>query len=228
MALIQTLVGLLTHTLTELQFLTATYHSWIYGILFLIIFCETGLVVTPFLPGDSLLFAGGVLASAALGPSGLNIFVLWIVVFAAALIGDNTNYFIGRLFGRRIIDSGKINRIMKPEYIERTQAFFRKHGGKTVSLARFFPIIRTYAPFMAGIGQMRWIRFVSFSALGSAAWITLSVAAGFFLGRIEFVQKHFEVIVIAIILVSLSPTIYHAIQSRTAKKRAQIAEQPAE
>jgi len=227
MALIHLLVGLLTNTLETLQALTAPTSPtapWIYGILFLIIFGETGLVVTPFLPGDSLLFAAGVLSSAAR----LNVVEVWLTVFCAALLGDNVNFFIGRYFGHRIIASGKINRVMKPEYIERTQAFFRKHGGKTVSLARFFPIIRTYAPFMAGVGQMKWARFITFSALGSAAWITLSVGAGYFLGGIQFVQEHFEVIVIVIIVVSLSPTVVHTIQSRTAKRRTQSAESPAE
>lgn len=221
MNLIHLIVGLLTNTLGTLQYLTATYGPWIYGILFLIIFCETGLVVTPFLPGDSLLFAAGVLASPALGHAQLDVWLLWVVVFAAALIGDNVNFFIGRFFGHSIIDSGKISGVMKPEYIERTQVFFRKHGGKTVSLARFFPIIRTYAPFMAGVGQMKWTRFVLFSALGSAAWITLCIGAGWFLGGIPFVQKHFEVIVIAIILVTLAPTVIHGIQSRFASKPAE-------
>jgi membrane-associated protein len=207
--------GLINDTLKTLRYLTghAPYSQWVYAILMAIIFCETGLVVTPFLPGDSLLFAAGVLAGAA----SLNFGVLWVAIFAAALVGDNVNYWVGRLFGHAIIDSGKISGVMKPAYIERTQAFFRKHGGKTISLARFFPIIRTYTPFMAGVGKMKWSRFVTFSALGSAAWITISLAAGFFLGRIGFVQDHFEVIVIAIILVSLSPAIYHAFQSRRAK-----------
>ena len=212
MDFIQLLVGLLTNTLDTLRLLTVSYGPWIYGILFLIIFCETGLVVTPFLPGDSLLFAAGVLAGAA----SLNVWVLWLVIFSAAIAGDNVNFLIGRFFGHRIIASGKISAIMKPAYIERTQAFFRKHGGKTVSLARFFPIIRTYVPFMAGVGRMMWLRFFTFSALGSAAWITLCIGAGWFLGGIPFVQKHFEVIVIAIILVTLSPTVIHAIQSRMA------------
>jgi membrane-associated protein len=221
MAFVQLLVGLLTDTLNTLQGLTLAYGTWIYGILFLIIFCETGLVVTPFLPGDSLLFAAGVLASSALGDAKLNPLAVWVVVFSAALLGDNTNYFVGRLFGLRIIESGKIDAVMKPEYIERTQAFFRKHGGKTIALARFFPIIRTYAPFMAGVGRMKWSRFAAFSALGSAVWITLSVGAGWFLGKNEFVKEHFEVIVIAIIVVSLSPTVVHAVQARRASKRAQ-------
>jgi membrane-associated protein len=227
MALVHLLVGLLTNTLETLRALTAPASPtapWIYGILFLIIFGETGLVVTPFLPGDSLLFAAGVLSSAA----ELNVAEVWLTVFAAALIGDNVNFLVGRFFGHRIIASGKISRIMKPEYIERTQAFFRKHGGKTVSLARFFPIIRTYAPFMAGVGQMKWTRFVAFSAMGSAAWISLSVGAGYFLGGIEFVQKHFEVIVIVIIVVSLSPTVVHAIQSRMSKRSARAVDSTAE
>jgi len=178
-------------------------------------------VVTPILPGDSLLFAAGVLAGAA----SLNVWVLWLVVFAAALIGDNVNYSIGRFFGNAIIDSGKISGVMKPEYIERTQGFFRKHGGKTVTLARFFPIIRTYAPFMAGVGRMKYVRFITFSALGSAAWITLCIGAGWFLGGIPFVQEHFEVIVIAIILVTLAPTVIHTVRSRMSSKPA---EQPSE
>ena len=223
MDLFHLLIGLLTNTLVTLQYLTATYGVWIYGILFLIIFCETGLVVTPILPGDSLLFAAGVLAGAA----SLNVWVLWLVVFAAALIGDNVNYSIGRFFGNAIIDSGKISGVMKPEYIERTQGFFRKHGGKTVTLARFFPIIRTYAPFMAGVGRMKYVRFITFSALGSAAWITLCIGAGWFLGGIPFVQEHFEVIVIAIILVTLAPTVIHTVQSRIARKNLD-AETPAE
>jgi membrane-associated protein len=222
MGFIHLLVGLLTNTLDTLRILTASYGPWIYGILFLIIFCETGLVVTPFLPGDSLLFAAGVLAGAA----SLNVWVLWLVIFSAALAGDNVNFLIGRFFGHRIIASGKISAVMKPAYIERTQAFFRKHGGKTVLLARFFPIIRTYAPFMAGVGDMKWIRFASFSAMGSFAWVSLCIGAGYFLGGIPFVQEHFEIIVIAIILVTLAPTVIHTIQSRL--KAKPVAEQPAE
>jgi membrane-associated protein len=221
MGLFHVLIGLLTNTLATLQMLTATYGVWIYGILFLIIFCETGLVVTPILPGDSLLFAAGVLASPALGHAQLNVWLLWIVVFLAALLGDNVNYSIGRFFGNAIIDSGKISRVMKPEYIERTQGFFRKHGGKTVTLARFFPIIRTYAPFMAGVGRMKYLRFISFSALGSAAWITLCIGAGWFLGGIPFVQAHFEPIVIAIVLVTLAPTAIHTLRSRFSPKPAE-------
>jgi membrane-associated protein len=224
MALIHFFISLLRDPYGMLSALTSQYGVWIYGILALIIFCETGLVVTPFLPGDSLLFAAGALSSAAT----LNVFLVWAVVFGAALVGDNVNYFIGRFFGRQIIDSGKISRVMKPEYIDRTQAFFRKHGGKTISLARFFPIIRTYTPFMAGVGKMKWTRFVAFSALGSAAWITLSVGAGWFLGGFAVVKKNFEVFVIVIILVSLSPAIIHAVQSARGRKNLDAADTPAD
>jgi membrane-associated protein len=216
MQLIQAIVGLLTNTLGTLTAWTQAYGAWIYGILFLIIFCETGLVVTPFLPGDSLLFAAGVLAGAA----SLNPWILWGCVFLAALLGDNVNYGVGRFFGHGIIESGRIERVMKPEYIERTQSFFVRHGGKTIVLARFFPIIRTYAPFMAGVGRMRWVRFALSSMLGTAAWVTLCIGAGYFLGGIPFVQEHFEVIVIAIILVTLAPSVIHAIQSRRSSKPA--------
>jgi membrane-associated protein len=225
MEFVQLLVGLLTNTLDTLRFLTETYGSWIYAILFVIIFCETGLVVTPFLPGDSLLFAAGVLAGAA----SLNVWVLWAVVFIAALFGDNLNYTIGRFFGHRIIESGKISAVMKPAYIQRTQEFFRTHGGKTVLLARFFPISRTYAPFMAGVGRMKWIRFFTFSAAGSIAWITLCIGAGYFLGGIPFVQEHFELIVIAIILVTLAPSAIHALRSWLAKRSTErSADSPAQ
>ena len=227
MQLVHAIVSLLTNTLGTLTAWTQAYGAWIYGILFLIIFCETGLVVTPFLPGDSLLVAAGVLAGAA----SLNPWILWGCVFGAALLGDNVNYTIGRSFGHGIIESGRISAVMKPEYIARTQAFFVKHGGKTVVLARFFPIIRTYAPFMAGVGRMRWIRFFLSSVLGTAAWVTLCIGAGVFLGGIAFVQEHFEIIVIAIILVSIVPSVVHAWRSRGSSApgaEAAAADPPAE
>jgi membrane-associated protein len=213
----QIIVGLLAHTLETLRYLTDAYGAWIYGILFLIIFCETGLVVTPFLPGDSLLFAAGVLSSAAK----LNLVELWVVVFAAALVGDNVNFLIGRFFGHEIIKSG---RFVKAEYVERTQGFFRKYGRTTVFVGRFFPIIRTYVPFMAGVGQMKWSKFAAVSALGTATWISLCLGAGWFLGGIPFVQEHFEKIVIGIIVVTLSPTIYHAIKTARGGRRNLDAE----
>lgn len=190
----------------------AAYGAWIYAMLFLIIFLETGVVVTPFLPGDSLLFTAGAIAAVAGG--GLNIWVLAAVLFTAAVLGDATNYAIGRKWGRAILDSGRFSRIIKPEHIAETEAFFCRHGGKTISLARFFPFIRTFAPFIAGIGHMEYRRFAMFNVAGAAAWITLFVGAGYFFGNIPAVAHNLEYLVIGIILVSVTPGIFHAVQRR--------------
>ncbi|MGV8082044.1 MAG: VTT domain-containing protein [Coriobacteriia bacterium] len=214
MSLVHAIVSLLTDTLDTLRLWVSLYHSWVYGILFLVLFCETGLVFTPFLPGDSLLFAAGTLAGAEL----FDVRVLLVVVLFAVILGDNTNYLIGRFLGRKIMDSRHGGRLVKPEYVLRTQAFFEKHGGKTISLARFFPIIRTYAPFMAGLGQMHWPRFFGFSLLGTTAWVTLCVGAGWFLGGLPLVRDNFELIVIMIVLVSLSPMLYHALKAKLQRR----------
>ncbi|NTU71724.1 MAG: DedA family protein [Coriobacteriia bacterium] len=202
----------------------STYGGWVYAMLFLIIFCETGLVVMAVLPGDSLLFTAGALA-AITGPDGeplLNIWLLLVLLFTAAVLGDGTNYLIGRFFGQRILDSGKFPRIIKPRYIDDTNAFFAKHGGKTISLARFFPFIRTFAPFMAGIGGMDWKRFTFFNVTGGAAWVSLFLGAGYFFGNIPVVKHNLEYLVIGIIVVSVAPTAYHAIKSRTKKPAEQV------
>ncbi len=188
------------------------YGAWIYAMLFLIIFLETGVVVTPFLPGDSLLFAAGALAAVA--GSGLNIWVLIGVLFTAAVLGDAANYAIGRRWGRAILDSGRLSRVIKPEHVAETEAFFCRHGGKTISLARFFPFIRTFAPFIAGIGHMEYRRFAMFNVAGAAAWITLFVGAGYFFGNIPAVAHNLEYLVIGIILVSVAPGVTHAVQRR--------------
>lgn len=214
MPLVNAIFSLLTDTLDTLRLWASLYDSWIYGILFLVLFCETGLVFTPFLPGDSLLFAAGTLAGAGL----FDVRVLFVVVLVAVILGDNTNYLIGRFLGRKIMDSRHGGRLVKPEYVTRTQAFFEKHGGKTISLARFFPIIRTYAPFMAGLGQMHWPRFFGFSVLGTVGWVTLCVGAGWFLGGLPVISEHFELIVIAIVVVSFSPMVYHAVKTRLAAR----------
>jgi membrane-associated protein len=200
----------------------STYGAWVYLMLFLIIFCETGLVVMAVLPGDSLLFTAGALAAIP-GPDGtpaLNIWLLWGLLFTAAVLGDGTNYLIGRKFGQGMLDSGKFSRFIKPKYIEDTNAFFAKHGGKTISLARFFPFIRTFAPFMAGIGGMDWGRFSLFNVTGGAAWVTLFVGAGYFFGNIPFVKDNLEYLVIGIIVVSVVPTAIHALRSRFKSKAA--------
>jgi membrane-associated protein len=221
MSLFHALVSLLTDTLNTLQLWIALYDVWVYGILFLILFCETGLVFTPFLPGDSLLFAAGTLAGAGL----FDISILLAVVWVAVVLGDNCNYLIGRFLGNRIMASSHGNKFVKPEYVSRTQSFFERHGGKTIALARFFPILRTYAPFMAGVGQMHWPRFFTFSLAGTTAWIGLCVGAGWFLGGLPFVRDHFELIVIAIIVVSFTPAVLHAVKSWW-QRRGALPENP--
>jgi len=178
----------------------------------LIIFMETGVVVTPFLPGDSLLFTAGALAAVTSG--GLNVWVLLLVVFCAAVLGDMSNYMIGYRWGRRILESGKFSRIIKPEHIASTEAFFARHGGKTISFARFFPFIRTFAPFVAGISAMERRYFEIYNLLGGFVWVTVFVGAGYFFGNIPFIEKNLEFLVIGIILISVLPVIIQAIQNR--------------
>jgi membrane-associated protein len=202
-------LDLLLHADTSLQMLVTNYQGWTYLILFIIIFCETGLVITPFLPGDSLLFAAGVIASSL---NVLNIYTLIVLIFIAAFSGDNSNYFIGNFIGPKIF---KLKlRFIRKDYLERTHAFYEKHGGKTIIIARFIPIIRTFAPFVAGIGSMTYRRFVTFSILGNLLWINSFLWAGYLLGNNEFVKKHFTQVTFGIIIVSLLPPIYGAIRSR--------------
>ena len=196
----------------------SAYGGWVYLMLFLIIFCETGLVIMAVLPGDSLLFTAGAIAAQRVdGVPALNIWLLLVLLFAAAVLGDGANFYIGHNFGQRILDSGKFSRVIKPKYIEDTNVFFVKHGGKTITLARFFPFIRTFAPFMAGIGGMDWKRFTTFNITGGAAWVGLFVGAGYFFGNIPVVQDNLEYLVIGIIVVSVAPTAIHGIRSRFKK-----------
>lgn len=195
-----------------------TYGPWIYAMVFLIIFMETGVVVTPFLPGDSLLFTAGAVAAASGGA--LNVWVLLVVLIAAAVLGDACNYTIGRRWGRALLDSGRFSRIIKPEHIADTEAFFVRHGGKTISFARFFPFIRTFAPFIAGISQMDRARFFMFNVVGGIAWVALFVGAGYFFGNIPVVAENMELLVIGIILVTLIPSMWHGFKSWLAKRRA--------
>lgn len=196
------------------------YGVWIYAMLFLIIFMETGIVVTPFLPGDSLLFTAGAIAAVASG--GLNIWVLLGVLLAAAILGDASNYAIGRRWGRAILDSGRLSRVITPQHVAETEAFFAKHGGKTISLARFFPFIRTFAPFIAGIGHMRYSRFAQFNVIGAVAWVSLFVGAGFFFGNIPLVAKNLEFLVIGIIAVSVLPAFVHWAQTKLKSRRRAV------
>ncbi|NTU97200.1 MAG: DedA family protein [Chlorobiaceae bacterium] len=194
----------IVHIDTHLVSLMAQYGSWIYGILFLIVFCETGLVVTPFLPGDSLLFAAGTLAS--LQGSSLDPHILVLVFCSAAFIGDNLNFFIGRSIGPKVFHFQK-SRFFNPEHLAMTHAFYEKYGGVTVVLARFVPIVRTFSPFVAGIGTMPYRKFLFFSVGGALLWVSLFCYSGYYFGHFPFVQENRKLIFLGIIAVSLLPPV---------------------
>ncbi len=198
---IKQVLDLFLHLQDHLHHLTREHGAWVYGILFLIIFAETGLVVTPILPGDSLLFAVG--AIAANPESGLNVWVAGLVIFVAAFIGDTVNYSIGKFAGVAL--SKKYPRLIKPEYLAKTHEFFERYGGKTIILARFVPIVRTFAPFVAGSGAMDYRRFMMFNVVGAVAWVALLVPAGWFFGNLPWVKKNFELVVLGIVFVSVLP-----------------------
>lgn len=194
-----------------LEGLSQAMGSWVYVVLFLIVFAETGLVVTPFLPGDSLLFAAG--AVCALPGAGLNVWLLGLVLICAALCGDFLNYNVGRWLSGRLQAQGKIA-FVKREHLQRTETFFVRHGGKTIVLARFLPIIRTYAPFVAGAARMHWARFLSFSIGGAMSWISIFLSLGFLVGNQPFIRANFKFVVIGIILISIIPAMIEFIRSR--------------
>jgi membrane-associated protein len=193
---------------------------WTYGILFFVIFMETGFVVTPFLPGDSLLFAAGAVAAAA--KHVLDIKLLYILMALAAVAGDTVNYWIGHYIGPKVF-SGKV-RWLKKEYLDRTQAFYEKYGGKTILLARFIPIIRTFAPFVAGVGRMRYGYFFTYNVVGGLLWTALFLFAGYFFGGLPFVEKNFSLVIIAIVLISVLPAVWEYVRSRRKPEIAPSAE----
>ena len=209
MDLLAAFIDLVLHLDTHLLALTQQYGVWVYAILFLIIYCETGLVVTPFLPGDSLLFVAGALC----GMGALQLELLVPLLVLAAFSGDNTNYWIGRLVGLRLISRAN-SRLIKREHLDKTHAFYEKHGGKTIIFARFLPIIRTFAPFVAGIGLMRYRLFMMFSALGSALWIVSLTVAGYLFGNIPVVKDNLTLIIIGIIVITLLPALRELIRHR--------------
>jgi membrane-associated protein len=192
-----------------LQALGATYGAWIYLILFVVIFCETGLVVTPFLPGDSLLFVAGAVAAGG----AMHVHTVFAVLVLASFLGDNTNYWVGRLAGARLF-TRRNSRWFRPEHLERTHAFYEKHGGKTVLIARFVPIVRTFAPFVAGMGRMDYRRFVAYSSGGAVLWIGLLVYAGYFFGNLAIVRENLSVVIVLIVLVSIMPGILEVLRNR--------------
>ena len=193
---------LAVHLDRHLAAFVAQHGIWVYALLFAIVFCETGLVVTPFLPGDSLLFITGALAAAG----GMDINFVMTVLVAAALCGDNVNYWIGRWAGPRVFHYRE-SRWFSPRHLERTHAFYEKHGGKTIILARFIPIVRTYVPFVAGIGAMPYLRFLSFSIAGALVWVLSICAAGYFFGNLPAVRNNLTIVILAIVLLSISPGI---------------------
>ena len=202
-------VDIVLHLDRHLQWLVANYGPWIYAILFAIVFCETGLVVTPFLPGDSLLFVAGTLAAAG----DMYIHGLFAALAAASFLGDNTNYWIGRYVGPRVF-TREGSRLLNPDHLARTQRFYDRYGAKTVFFARFVPIIRTFAPFVAGIGRMHYPRFLFFSFSGSIAWVGSLAYAGYFFGNVPLVKQNLSLAIVIIILLSITPGIVEYLRHR--------------
>jgi membrane-associated protein len=200
----------LMHLDVHLANFVATYGAWVYALLFAIVFCETGLVVTPFLPGDSLLFITGAIAAAG----GMDIALVMATLIAAALCGDNVNYFVGRWAGPRVFHFER-SRWFNPAYLQRAHDFYERHGGKTIILARFIPIVRTYVPFVAGVAAMRYGRYLGFCVVGALAWVLSLCLAGYWFGNIPAVKGNLTLIIIGIVLVSISPAIFAFIKNRT-------------
>lgn len=216
MEFITYLIDLFFHLDEHLSLIISQYGSWTYLILFLIIFMETGLVVTPFLPGDSLLFAVGAFASRGV----LNVYWIVILLTAAAIIGDSVNYAIGKFVGPRVFHQ-KI-RFLKKEHLEKTHQFYEKHGGKTIILARFIPIIRTFAPFVAGVGAMTYSKFILFNVIGALIWVPLFTFGGYFFGNLPFIARNFEIVIVVIIFLSVIPAMYEYLRERRQSQRSSV------
>ncbi|OGO26671.1 MAG: hypothetical protein A2136_08985 [Chloroflexi bacterium RBG_16_54_11] len=208
MEVIRFLIDFILHLDRYLGQIIQDYGTWTYLLLFLVIFMETGFVVTPFLPGDSLIFAAGAFA----GLGYLHVGIIFILLAAAAIAGDTANYWIGHYVGPRAF-SGSI-RFLKKEYLERTHAFYEKHGGKTIIIARFIPIIRTFAPFVAGVGAMAYGKFIAYNVIGGLTWVALFTFGGYFFGNLPFVQENFTFVILAIIFISVLPAIIEFIRGR--------------
>jgi membrane-associated protein len=218
MELITNFIDIILNLDKHLVELVSRYGTFSYAILFAIIFCETGLVVTPFLPGDSLIFAVGALASTG----ALDVYTAAILLMLAAIIGDSTNYWIGYFVGPRVFSS-ESSRWLNRAHLERTHRFYEKYGVKTVVIARFMPIVRTFAPFVAGIGRMNYLRFLTFSVLGSFLWIGAFVTAGYLFGEIPVVKRNFTLVVLAIIFISLLPAVVEAVRARRQQKSVETS-----
>jgi len=215
MEIISQFIWMLGHVDQALNMIVTEYGSWTYLVLFLIIFCETGLVVTPFLPGDSLLFIIGSLCGAGF----LDPVLTAGLLVAAAVLGDNTNYWIGRFVGPAVF-SRENSKLLNKKHLDKTHAFYEKHGGKTVVIARFMPIVRTFAPFVAGIGKMTYSKFLAFSVGGGILWIGGFIGLGYMIGNMPWVKKYFSVVIYGIILLSITPGLIEFIKARRAATRA--------
>ncbi|HEU4386922.1 MAG TPA: DedA family protein [Blastocatellia bacterium] len=216
MHLLSKLVDIFLHLDRHLNDVIRDYGAWTYLILFAIIFCETGLVATPFLPGDSLLFAAGAFAAAG----SLEVVWLFLLLSLAAIAGDTVNYWAGYLIGPKIFHKENV-RFLNKKHLERTHQFYEKYGGKTIIIARFIPIVRTFAPFVAGIGRMSYWRFISYNVIGGVAWIAICVFAGYFFGNIPVVKQNFSLVIIAIVIISVLPGVYEYLRHRRGPVRAE-------
>jgi len=214
--MIQTIIDFILHADVYLASIIQNYGSWVYIFLFLIIFLETGLVIMPFLPGDSLIFVAGTFASTG----ALNIFFLFFLISAAAILGDTVNYWMGSYFGEKVF-----SRFIRREHMEKTKMFFHNYGKKTIVIARFVPIVRTFAPFVAGIGKMNYLIFLSYNVIGGILWVVIFVFAGFFFGNIPFVKDNLSVIVLVIIALSVVPFAIEYIRSRRKKSSKELSNQ---
>lgn len=212
--MISTLIDFILHIDQHLVEISAQYGVWIYAVLFLIIFCETGLVVTPFLPGDSLLFAAGGIAAVG----SMNIHVMIALLLAAAILGDAVNFMIGKFFGRKLF-ANPDSKIFRQSYLEKTHAFYEKHGGKTIIIARFVPIVRTFAPFVAGMGSMHYGTFIRYNIIGAVLWVLSFSYAGYFFANIPVVKNNLALVMVAIIVISILPGVIEVIRARRAAKK---------
>lgn len=212
--MIGTVIDFILHIDQHLTSLSAQYGMWIYAILFLIIFCETGLVATPFLPGDSLLFAAGGIAAVG----GMNIHIMVLILLVAAILGDAVNFMIGKYFGAKLF-SNPDSKIFRRAYLEKTHAFYEKHGGKTIIIARFVPIVRTFAPFVAGMGNMHYGRFIRYNIIGALAWVLLFSYLGYFFANIPLVKNNLGLVLGAIIVISILPAIIEIVRAKYAAKK---------
>ncbi len=217
MEFIKTFIDLFIHLDEHLSTIITNFGPWTYLILFGIIFAETGFVVTPFLPGDSLLFAAGAFAAKGV----INVYWIIILLLIAAIVGDSVNYAIGNYIGPRVFTEKM--RFLKKEHLDKTHAFYEKHGGKTIILARFIPIIRTFAPFVAGVGSMTYSKFIIYNVVGALIWVPLFTFGGYFFGNLPFVEKNFEWVILIIIFLSIVPAIYEFLKERKHAKSASAA-----